>query len=37
MTYAIIAYVLTGILWIAYLATVSTRLKRALGSPGVKG
>lgn len=30
MTYAIVAYVLSGILWIFYLATVSARLKRAL-------
>ncbi len=37
MTYAIIAYVLTSVLWIAYLAWASARLKRALGSPGVKG
>jgi hypothetical protein len=31
MTYAIIAYVLSGLLWIAYLAKVSARLRRALG------
>jgi len=37
MTYAIIAYILTGVLWIAYLATVSRRLRRALGKPEVKG
>jgi hypothetical protein len=33
MTYAIIAYVLSGLLWIAYVATVFARLKRALGKP----
>jgi hypothetical protein len=33
MTYAIIAYVLSGILWLAYVATVTARLKRALGKP----
>lgn len=37
MTYAIIAYILSSILWVAYLATVSARLKRALGNPEVKG
>jgi len=36
MTYAIVAYILTGILWVVYLARVSARLKRALGSPEVK-
>ena len=36
MTYAIIAYILTGVLWLAYLAWVSARLKRALGTPEVK-
>ena len=35
MTYAIVAYILTGILWIAYLAWVSARLQRAVGSPEV--
>jgi len=29
MTYAIIAYVLSGLLWVAYIATVLARLKRA--------
>jgi hypothetical protein len=33
MTYAVIAYVLSGILWLAYVATVTARLKRALGKP----
>lgn len=36
MTYAIVAYLLTGILWVAYIAWVSARLKRALGSVGAK-
>jgi len=31
VTYAIIAYVLSAILWAAYLATVWARLKRARG------
>ena len=29
MTYAIIAYVLSALLWVAYIATVVARLKRA--------
>ena len=33
MIYAIIAYTLTAVLWIAYLAWVSARIKRALGKP----
>ena len=33
MTYAIIAYVLSALLWIVYVATVVARLKRALGRP----
>ena len=33
MTYAIIAYVLSGLLWLAYVALVTARLKRALGRP----
>jgi uncharacterized membrane protein len=32
MTYAIVAYILTGILWLAYIGWVSGRLKRALGA-----
>ena len=31
MTYAIVAYILTGVLWLAYIGWVSARLKRALG------
>lgn len=30
MTYAIVAYVLSVLLWIAYIGSVSARLKRAL-------
>ncbi len=33
MTYAIIAYLLSALLWVAYVATVAARLKRALGKP----
>ena len=29
MTYAILAFVLSGILWILYLITLNARLKRA--------
>ena len=29
MTYAIIAYLLSALLWVAYIATVVARLKRA--------
>jgi hypothetical protein len=36
MTYAIIAYVLSLLLWIAYLTWVSARFKRALGDQGGK-
>jgi hypothetical protein len=31
MTYAIIAYVFSGILWVVYLAWVGVRLKRISG------
>jgi len=31
MTYAIIAYVLSVLLWLAYTARVTARLKSALG------
>ncbi len=31
MTYAIVAYVLSGVLWLVYLGTLARRLKRARG------
>jgi hypothetical protein len=31
MNYAIVAYALSGILWLVYLGTLSRRLKRARG------
>ena len=31
MTYAIVAYVLSVLLWLAYIARVTARLKSALG------
>lgn len=36
MTYAIVAYIVTCVLWLAYLAWTSARLKRALGSAEAK-
>ena len=33
MTYAIIAYALSGILWIAYLGSLAFRLKRIRSKP----
>jgi hypothetical protein len=36
MTYAIIAYVLSLVLWLVYVASVTARLNRALGESGKK-